>query len=81
MDAKEEVSGLSSEEVKNRSNLQVSLLNIYVENERNMFQKSKIQWLKERDENSSFFHKFLAVRKRRSVISEMCNENGQMLVN
>lgn len=73
--------GLSNEEAKKRSDLQVDLLMLYVDSERNLFQKNKIQWLKERDENSSFFHKYLAARKRKSVIFELINEYGQTLVN
>lgn len=45
-----------------------------------MVQKCKVHWLKEGDENSKFFHQYLAARKRKALISELKNVNGIYLL-
>lgn len=81
LDAKEECLGLSDEERTLCSSLQNDLLNIFIEKERVLTHKCKIHWLKEGDENSSFFHQYLAARKRKTMIIEISDSNGLILLN
>lgn len=37
-----------------------------------------MNWLSLGDENSKFFHRFLLAKKRRNLISELVNEQGQI---
>lgn len=56
--------------------LKAEFLKILKEDERNLIQKSKLNWLKLGDENTSFFHRFLAAKKRKNLISELINDHG-----
>ena len=56
--------------------LKAELLSLYRIEERNLMQKSKLNWLSLGDENSCFFHWFLSAKKRRNLISELTNEDG-----
>lgn len=40
------------------------LMELYLLEERNNIQKSKLNWLRMGDENTCFFHKFLAAKRR-----------------
>ncbi|GKC90122.1 hypothetical protein Tco_1150771 [Tanacetum coccineum] len=40
-------------------------------------QKAKIEWLKEGDKNTTFFHKVVKGRKHLSRIESICNEDGR----
>lgn len=71
-----ENSGYSSLEMDMRLSLKAELLSLYRLEERNLILKSKLTWLKLGDENSSFFHHFLAEKNRRNLISELINEQG-----
>ena len=42
-------------------------------------QKSRIQWLKERDSNTTFFHKMVAAKQSRNTISSLLNSEGRRL--
>ena len=42
-------------------------------------QKSRIQWLKKGDSNTSFFHKMVAVRQNRNTVSSLLNSEGRRL--
>lgn len=46
-----------------------------------MLQKCKLHWLKEADENSKFFHRYLAARKIKVLICELKDESNGSLVN
>ena len=52
------------------------ILAIYRREERDLIQKSKLNWLKLGDENTSFFDRFLAAKKRRSLISKLIDDQG-----
>ncbi|GJZ34168.1 RNA-directed DNA polymerase, eukaryota, reverse transcriptase zinc-binding domain protein [Tanacetum coccineum] len=41
-----------------------------------LHQKTKIQWLKEGDKNSAYFHNILKARKNKSIIASICCEDG-----
>lgn len=41
-------------------------------------QKSRIQWLKEGDRNTKFFHAYATSQRRRSAISGLLREDGSM---
>lgn len=71
------LSGLYPAELASPSSLKADLMSIYRVEERNHIQESKLHWLKERDENSGFFHRFLTAEKRRNLISELINEQGE----
>lgn len=58
--------GISPSEYAKRCSLKKDLLNLCIKDEKNLIQKSKIQWLKEGDEYSNFFHRYLIPRKRKS---------------
>lgn len=81
LDLIEECFGLSSGERGKRCVLQNGLLNIYIEKEGTLIQKCKVHWLKEGDENTKFFHRYLAAWKRKALISELKNDSGISLFN
>ncbi|GJT51140.1 RNA-directed DNA polymerase, eukaryota, reverse transcriptase zinc-binding domain protein [Tanacetum coccineum] len=43
-----------------------------------LHQKVKIQWLKEGDRNTAFFHNILKIRKHKSRIESICGEDGKI---
>ena len=71
------LSGLNPDALAFCSSLKADLMSIHRVEERNHVQKSKLHWLKEGDENSGFFHRFLAAKRRRNLISELINEQGE----
>lgn len=68
-DEEAENSTNSNLELDRRYNLRAELFNLYMEEERNLIQKSKLNWIRMGDENTRFFHCFLAAKKRRNLIS------------
>ena len=42
-------------------------------------QRSRIQWLKEGDKNTSFFHRSASIHKRRNNISKLTDEGGEVI--
>ena len=44
-------------------------------------QKAKIEWLKEGDRNTKFFHKITKSRQHKSRIMTICDENGNSFEN
>ncbi|GLU22290.1 hypothetical protein SLE2022_383780 [Rubroshorea leprosula] len=42
-------------------------------------QKSRVQWLKEGDQNTTYFHKVMKVRRSRNMIREMYSDDGELL--
>lgn len=67
-----------NEDVKKKSCL---LLQEYCEavkdEESLLLQKAKIDWLKDGDRNTKFFHKIIKERQHKSRIMEICDENGK----
>lgn len=59
--------------------LKVELLERSMIDERNLIQKSKLNWLKLGGENSSFFYHFLAAKKRKNLITKLIDEDGSIL--
>nr|GEV86081.1 hypothetical protein [Tanacetum cinerariifolium] len=43
--------------------------------EKLLLQKTKVDWLKEGDRNSAYFHKVLKIRSNKSRVEEICDEN------
>ena len=39
-------------------------------------QRSKVQWLKNGDQNTKFFHRTTTQRKRKNFIKGLCDGNG-----
>lgn len=72
-DALSETVRLSPYVIDNRTFLRAELMTIYRLEERNLIQKSKLNWLTLGDENSNFFYRFLAAKKRRNLITELIN--------
>ncbi|GKV25846.1 hypothetical protein SLEP1_g35229 [Rubroshorea leprosula] len=42
-------------------------------------QKSRVQWLKEGDQNTTYFHKVMKVRRSRNMIREIYSDDGELL--
>lgn len=59
-----------------RMSLKAELFSLYRTEERNLRQKSKLNWLSLGDENSRFFHRFLAAKKRKNLIKELVGDQG-----
>ncbi|XP_026445198.1 uncharacterized protein LOC113345731 [Papaver somniferum] len=49
---------------------------IHIQLETMLKQKSRNQWVVERESNSSFFHNSIKIRRSSNTISELVNENG-----
>ena len=82
-----ELDRLESEESWNevlrgeRENLKKELHDIMVKKEIMTRQKLRVQWAKEGDANSSFFHRLLNARKSKNLISKIELDNGELLSN
>lgn len=75
VEAKAESAGLIDEEVVLRRSKFVELRKGLSDKEILMRQKSRIQWLKERDLNTSFFHASLAIRRSRNQMMVIMGDN------
>lgn len=62
---------LSEFELESRSSLKAELMSLHKIEEMNLIQKSQLNWIRLGDENTSFFHGFLAVTKRKNLITEL----------
>ena len=65
LEATADLVGLNVVEVCIRSAIKAEILSIYQFEERNLIQKSKLNWLSVGDENTEFFHRFLNAKKRK----------------
>ncbi|GKA76581.1 RNA-directed DNA polymerase, eukaryota, reverse transcriptase zinc-binding domain protein [Tanacetum coccineum] len=69
---------------KNKGWMSFSLKN-YIEaaedEEKLLMQKAKVNWLKEEDKNTAYFHKVLKGRLNRSIILSICAEDGTRFEN
>ena len=54
---------LSEFELESRSSLKAELMSLHKIEEMNLIQKRKLNWIRLGDENTSFFHRFLTVKK------------------
>lgn len=70
-ETKAEREDLSIAELDVRLAIKGDLMNLYIMEERNIIQKSKLNWLKLGDENTSFFHRYLSTKKRKNIITEL----------
>ncbi|GKV13708.1 hypothetical protein SLEP1_g24695 [Rubroshorea leprosula] len=59
--------------------VETELWNLQQQEEIYWKQSSKIQWLKERDKNTSFFHTRASERRKKNVITELQDERGQIV--
>lgn len=75
-ETKAEREDLSIAELDVRLAIKGDLMNLYIMEERNMIQKSKLNWLKLGDENTSFFHRYLSTKKRKNIITELVSNYG-----
>ena len=73
-EAKDEQLALASESSNLKWMLKADLLELYRSEERDFIQKNKLNWLKLGDENTKFFHRFLAAKKEKNLISELVND-------
>lgn len=62
---------LSEFELESRSSLKAELMSLHKIEEMNLIQKSQLNRIRLGDENTSFFHRFLAVTKRKNLITEL----------
>ncbi|GKD22197.1 hypothetical protein Tco_1223900, partial [Tanacetum coccineum] len=49
--------------------------------EKFLFQQAKVEWLKDGDGNSKFFHVILKSRANKNIVASICNEKYERLVN
>lgn len=70
---------MSLEEISIWTLVKSELLDLYLLEERNLIQKCKLLCLKAGDENTNFFHRFLAAKKRKSLISELSTSDGMII--
>ena len=71
----ESLNMLSLDNILNLS-IKSDLLAIYRRERSDLIQKCKLNWLKLGDENTNFFPRFLAAKKRCSLISELIDDQG-----
>ncbi|XP_012827280.1 PREDICTED: uncharacterized protein LOC105948608 [Erythranthe guttata] len=70
-------SGLISEENKAEvKELQAELENLYVDTDMYWRQRSKVQWVREGDRNTSFFHAKATTRKRINTVNKIKDNSG-----
>ena len=72
----EEGVGLSSEEKKLRTMINIELFNMYTEEENYWYQRAHGKWLLEGDINTSYFHRIANGRKRKNTILSLQNGNS-----
>ncbi|XP_020264999.1 uncharacterized protein LOC109840677 [Asparagus officinalis] len=77
-DLLEEQRPLSDSEFIERKSLQSSFSSIIKEEETYWHQRSRIQWLKEGDSNTSFFHKTATFHKKANYITSITHEGREL---
>ncbi|GJZ23061.1 RNA-directed DNA polymerase, eukaryota, reverse transcriptase zinc-binding domain protein [Tanacetum coccineum] len=65
------------EKLKKEANILKEYCEAVSDEEKLLFQQAKIDWLKDRDINSKFFHAFLKCRRNKSIIYMVQNELGE----
>ena len=80
LDSLEESSCFNEENAAERELCRGALLDLIVKEQKLWIQKSKLHWLREGEENSSFFHKWVSTRKCKSLISSLVSIDGKALV-
>ena len=76
-EGKDEQLALAPESCNLKWMLKADLLELCRSEERDLIQKSKLNWMKLGDVNTKFFHRFLAAEKKRKVYN-FCRENCQI---
>lgn len=77
-----EEEGVLSKDLINRCNeLKGNLAELVRKEQRMWNKKCKFQWLKEGDENTSFFHRWANSRRNRAFISSIEDDNGNFWTN
>lgn len=79
IDRLEEQSNIQNFEVEDRKRLKAKLMQLTVNEQRCLSQKSKIKWLREGDENTNLFHTWTTARKNRAFISILEDDTGNIL--
>ncbi|XP_020270858.1 uncharacterized protein LOC109846046 [Asparagus officinalis] len=74
----EENRDLSDDELIKKNNTVLQLNEILLQEERMWKQRSKVQWLKEGDHNTKYFHKIANGRKRSNLISSITYNNVEI---
>ncbi|KAL0552328.1 hypothetical protein IC582_011437 [Cucumis melo] len=76
IDKKELDTPLSQEESDRRLALKADLSELSLKESQFWYQRAKKLWLREGDENSSFFHRICTTRQKRNFIQEIQDEEG-----
>ncbi|KAL4032276.1 hypothetical protein IC575_005346 [Cucumis melo] len=76
IDKKELDTPLTQEESNRRLALKADLSELSLKESQFWYQRAKKLWLREGDENSSFFHRICSSRQKRSFIHEIQDEEG-----
>ena len=66
--------------MKETENCRGALFDLIVKEQKLWIQKSKLHWLREGEENSSFFRRWVSARKSKSIISSLVSIDGKTLV-
>jgi hypothetical protein len=67
---------LSNEAKTTQQKIQLEIENIHEQDEIKWIQRSKDNWMKGGDRNSSFFYSFSTARKKRNFVKKLKDENG-----
>ena len=80
LDSLEESSCFNEENAAERDLCRGGVLDLIVKEHKLWIQKSMLHWLREREENSSFFHRWVSACKCKSIIYSLVNIEGKALV-
>lgn len=72
----EELDLTSREKIEVGKNCKSALLDLIVKEQRVLRQKWKIKWIKEGDENTAFYHKWVSIGRNKAYIFTLEDQNG-----